>query len=120
MMQEDSCTYRFHPPIEFKDPNAFRFRIADDGEREFRGAKNQKNYTVIFDYALERLNEYKVTLFAEDDHFCHTDDIATFFNTSADEPAPLSEEVANVLEVQPTRQLNLSSILGGCCKNFVS
>ncbi|EYB94168.1 hypothetical protein Y032_0174g434 [Ancylostoma ceylanicum] len=103
---------RFRPPIEFKDPNAFRFRIADDGEREFRGLKNQKNYSYTFDYPLKRLDEYKLTLFAEDDHFCHTDDIAAYFNTSALEPTPVLEDVGNALEVQPTRLYNISTILG--------
>ncbi|KAK6053902.1 hypothetical protein COOONC_08593 [Cooperia oncophora] len=74
---------RFRPPIEFKDPNAFRYRIADDGERELSGTKGQVNYTYTFDYDLQRLEEYKVTLFAEDDHYCHTDDATTYFNTSA-------------------------------------
>ncbi|KAK6014934.1 hypothetical protein OSTOST_19672, partial [Ostertagia ostertagi] len=76
----------FRPPIEFKDPNAFRYRIADDGERELSGTKGQVNYTYTFDYDLQRLEEYKVTLFAEDDHYCHTDDATTYFNTSAIEP----------------------------------
>ncbi|KIH66039.1 protein tyrosine kinase [Ancylostoma duodenale] len=121
---------RFRPPIEFKDPNAFRFRIADDGEREFRGLKvpidgylgnndvlqtgalqNQRNYSYTFDYPLKRLDEYKVTLFAEDDHFCHTDDIAALFNTSAVEPTPALEEVGNAFEVQPTRLYNTSVVL---------
>ncbi|RCN49471.1 protein tyrosine kinase [Ancylostoma caninum] len=103
---------RFRPPIEFKDPNAFRFRIADDGEREFRGLKNQRNYSYTFDYPLKRLDEYKVTLFAEDDHFCHTDDIAALFNTSAVEPTPPLEDVGNAVEVQPTRLYNTSTVLG--------
>lgn len=81
---------RFHPPIEFKDPNAFRFRIADDGEREFHGAKGQRDYSFVFDYPLKRMEEYKVTLFAEDDHYCHTADITTYFNTSAVAPTSLA------------------------------
>lgn len=101
--------FRFHPPIEFKDPNAFRFRIADDGEREFHGAKvrtlrhrivihlqendalqGQRDYSFVFDYPLKRMEEYKVTLFAEDDHYCHTADITTYFNTSAVAPTSLA------------------------------
>ncbi|WKY01069.1 hypothetical protein Q1695_015232 [Nippostrongylus brasiliensis] len=81
---------RFRPPIEFKDPNAFRFRIADDGERELKGSKLQVNYSYTFEYPLKRSDEYKVTLFAEDDHYCHTDDVTTFFNTSATPPFPSS------------------------------
>nr|CDJ83546.1 Tyrosine protein kinase domain containing protein [Haemonchus contortus] len=84
---------RFRPPIEFKDPSAFRFRIADDGERELSGTKGQTNYTYMFDYDLQRLDEYKVTLFAEDDHYCHTEDATTYFNTSALEPILLPNAI---------------------------
>ncbi|KAE9417915.1 hypothetical protein Angca_003256 [Angiostrongylus cantonensis] len=78
---------RFRPPIEFKDPNAFRFRIVDDGEREFRGKQGQVNYSYIFEYPLKRLEEYKATLFAEDDQYCHTADSTILFNTSALSPS---------------------------------
>ncbi|KAK5965970.1 hypothetical protein GCK32_022003, partial [Trichostrongylus colubriformis] len=37
-----------------------------------------------------------VTLFAEDDHYCHTDDATTYFNTSATEPL-LSSRVISKL-----------------------
>ncbi|VDO67224.1 unnamed protein product [Haemonchus placei] len=104
---------RFRPPIEFKDPNAFRFRIADDGEREFSGTKNaflslqgQTNYTYMFDYDLQRLDEYKVTLFAEDDHYCHTEDATTYFNTSALEPILLP----NAIPKTPTSSMKHISV----------
>ncbi|VDM70525.1 unnamed protein product, partial [Strongylus vulgaris] len=76
---------------------------------QYRALQNQKIYLYKFDYELKRLNEYKVTLFAEDDHFCHTSDITTFFNTSSIEPTPKSEAAKN-LGVQQAKPLNMSLI----------
>uniref|UniRef100_A0A1I7XSX4 Protein kinase domain-containing protein n=1 Tax=Heterorhabditis bacteriophora TaxID=37862 RepID=A0A1I7XSX4_HETBA len=77
---------RFHPPVTFKDPNAFRFKIANGGEHQIQGREGQTSYSTILEFPLKRSEEYKVTIFAEDDRYCHTVDTIAYFNTSNIEP----------------------------------
>ncbi|CAJ0941505.1 unnamed protein product, partial [Mesorhabditis belari] len=65
---------RFVPPIAFKNPDAFKYRIVDETEHKLHSKSNVTSYSIVLPFSLRPNEEYKITLFAEDDHFCHNAD----------------------------------------------
>ncbi|CAI4227974.1 unnamed protein product [Auanema sp. JU1783] len=89
---------RFQSPLKFRDPTAFRYRIADNGEYELQGPDNATSYSITWQHLLRRGEEYKLSIFIEDDQFCHTDDVTTLFHTSKTEDVWLGQVLSPLPE----------------------
>ncbi|GMT19664.1 hypothetical protein PFISCL1PPCAC_10961 [Pristionchus fissidentatus] len=78
----------FHPPISFSDPNAFKFRVVNDVVHAMEvNIINSSHFSTLVPAQLRLNEQYKISFFAIDAHFCHTPDAIALFNTSETLPS---------------------------------
>ncbi|GMR44354.1 hypothetical protein PMAYCL1PPCAC_14549, partial [Pristionchus mayeri] len=92
----------FRPPISFSDPNAFKFRIVPDVEHSVVvSVINSTHFSTLVPAQLKRQDQYKISFFAIDSHFCHSPDAFAVFNTSAVLPSTVKEKSDENVIVSP-------------------
>ncbi|CAJ0579074.1 unnamed protein product, partial [Mesorhabditis spiculigera] len=72
---------RFYPPFVFKDPTSFKYKIVHGAEYSLESKEKQTAYDVVLPFQLPSNQEYKITIFAQDDQYCHNEDTHVEFRS---------------------------------------
>ncbi|CAD6188357.1 unnamed protein product [Caenorhabditis auriculariae] len=99
---------RFTAPIKLLSDRPFNFQIVNDEPFEFRAEPGEDFFERLLPHELKRNEQYKVSLFAVDDLFCHNTDVFAFFNTSDDVPTRQVNTTATI----PTTSLPKENVFG--------
>ncbi|VDK82656.1 unnamed protein product, partial [Onchocerca ochengi] len=71
----------YHNPINFGNPNAFKFRFADMPSHVVYAEENVTSLSTVLPIDLAPNEEYRLTVFAMNDQLCHSDDVTVSFFT---------------------------------------
>ncbi|KAM3722958.1 Proto-oncogene tyrosine-protein kinase receptor Ret [Dirofilaria immitis] len=71
----------YHNHINFGNPNAFKFRIADMPSHVVYAKENVTSLSTVLPIDLAPNEEYRLTVFAMNDQLCHSDDVTISFFT---------------------------------------
>ncbi|VDO50862.1 unnamed protein product, partial [Brugia timori] len=71
----------YHNHLNFANPNAFKYRIADMPSHVVYAEENVTSLSTVLPIDLVPNEEYRLTIFAMNDQLCHSDDVIVPFFT---------------------------------------
>ncbi|KAK6102089.1 Protein tyrosine kinase family protein [Brugia pahangi] len=71
----------YHNHLNFANPNAFKYRIADMPSHVVYAEENVTSLSTVLPIDLAPNEEYRLTIFAMNDQLCHSDDVIVPFFT---------------------------------------